>query len=526
MRTIRIVVVSSSDVQDERVAVRRVAEEVNDIIQSVRADLSIELIICGNNGVMGAVPTEVTREKIDPDLEVLNADIVIGIFWRAFEKPLLNAASDPEHQIRLAYTVRQQSRRPDIWLYFNSAPAAPRTSQEAEQWVRVLKFKEDVSEHGSVREYNGPGDFERTLLFDLIGVVVQEPSRTDDSMARPDDEITFTVETTPALAAAEGFTERTGDIVLKFRVPARFIGRETFLTIRVFFNTSVSNRLLIGRVTDSVISTESGKVLAKGKVSGNELLFESIPIVCSRADRATSLTIKNMLVNANGIADPGKIYASVVAEGETRIAPPKEPVLVGIVNRVLSFVVLQTRPPVLRRSEPAPPTAIASLQFAERFAGAFRYRNETMIGTRLKAVFSVPKGVRLFVATTPLGIPAHATLIASEAGRADVVSPIFHMAGVPVAEVSTTSWLRYATWELNIPAQSGLLYEFPVFVAYDTNSQADLQESGLGSVGGSLAPNPTMGAFSASQAAVPSPTMPVPRYADTSMMHAFFEIIP
>lgn len=322
MTTIRIFIASPGDVQDERQAVRRVAEQVNRTIEKVRGDLHLEVIGWETDAIPG-MHEKGPQGKIDDELEIVNVDIVIGIFWRRFGTAVPGAASGTEHEIRHAHAAWQKHRRPDIWLYFNSAPGSPKTSDEAEQWVRVLKFKEEFSGHGIVRDYGGSSAFEHVLFFDLIGLVVREPSKTIDTRS-VEDQIGFTVEADPVLVAAEGYTEKTSDLTLRFKVPQQFVHRTINLSIRVFLNATITNRVLYGHTTDFLVLSQTGEVLAESEVAGSSLFFRDIELRCHRGDGIASLLIKNILANANGISVPGKIMAQVVAEADVPIAKSSE----------------------------------------------------------------------------------------------------------------------------------------------------------------------------------------------------------
>jgi hypothetical protein len=66
-------------------------------------------------------------------------------------------------------------------LYFNQAPYSPRTSDEAEQWNRVLKFKEGFPREGLWWHYNGKDNFAETVrrhLRKFITMQVSLPSTT------------------------------------------------------------------------------------------------------------------------------------------------------------------------------------------------------------------------------------------------------------------------------------------------------------------------------------------------------------
>lgn len=158
-------------------------------------------------------------------------------------------------------------------------------------------------------------------------------------------------------------------------------------------------------------------------------------------------------------------------------------------------------------------------------AGGFQLQNRHQPGTRLKAAFYSPEGVRLYVGTDASGFPGSALLTANEPGPFAPVSATKTLDGIPVAPVARLPWtgVHCAVWEVIRPSRE--LYEFPIFVEYGYNPQDNLPRLGTASVLGS-SPNATHGAFSASCQSSASPELPIPRYVDTSRSTFLFQIVP
>ena len=83
---------------------------------------------------------------IDERMQISDADLVVGIFWKCFGTPNGDASSGTEHELRRAWEAWRERGRPDVMVYFCRRKGAPATSDEAEQWQRVLRFR-DVAWH-------------------------------------------------------------------------------------------------------------------------------------------------------------------------------------------------------------------------------------------------------------------------------------------------------------------------------------------------------------------------------------------
>ena len=161
VRVLRVVVASPCDVQAERDALAGVLEELND---GIAGELGLELKLCrweiearpavDGNGVQG---------PIDAALRIEDSDILIGIFWRRFGTPTKDAGSGTEHEINLACEAWERTGRPEIMVYFNEQPYTPKSAEEAEQWGRVLAFRERFQRKGLSWSYDGTADFVRLV---------------------------------------------------------------------------------------------------------------------------------------------------------------------------------------------------------------------------------------------------------------------------------------------------------------------------------------------------------------------------
>jgi Domain of unknown function (DUF4062) len=142
VEVIRVVVVSPGDVAAEREAVVDLVDELNHrLARSLGCQLSLWR---WETDARPGLHLEGPQGLIDERMEIDDADVVIGIFWKRFGTPTADAASGTEHELRKAWAAWRARGRPDVMVYFSQRPAAPATSAEAEQWQRVVKFREEL----------------------------------------------------------------------------------------------------------------------------------------------------------------------------------------------------------------------------------------------------------------------------------------------------------------------------------------------------------------------------------------------
>jgi TIR domain len=177
-KILRVVVVSPGDVQMERDALYGIAAEIN---RATAADRGIRLELARwETDAYPGFHLEGPQGLIDPILRIADSDVVIGIFWKRFGTPTFEAGSGTEHEIQIAYEAWQRSGAPQIMVYFNERPSAPGSSAEADQWARVLRFKETFSKEGLWWTYKGRAQFEKLVRNHLSQFVRDHfPIQTD-----------------------------------------------------------------------------------------------------------------------------------------------------------------------------------------------------------------------------------------------------------------------------------------------------------------------------------------------------------
>jgi tetratricopeptide (TPR) repeat protein len=161
VKTLRIVVASPSDVQEERRTVERVATELNN---SLGGGLNVLLTVSRweTHAFPGFHP-DGPQGLIDEILAIPDCDIFVAIFWKRFGTPVNDAASGTLHEFRLAYEAWKKLQRPAIMFYFNDTPYTPKNAEELSQCGRMIEFKSAFPKEGMWCTYQGVPAFEQLL---------------------------------------------------------------------------------------------------------------------------------------------------------------------------------------------------------------------------------------------------------------------------------------------------------------------------------------------------------------------------
>ena len=86
-----------------------------------------------------------------------------------FGTPTKSAGSGAEHEFLTAYEAWKKAKRPQIMMYFKDAPYSPKTSEETEQWGKVLDFKVNFPKEGLWWPFIETGEFEKLVRQHLSG---------------------------------------------------------------------------------------------------------------------------------------------------------------------------------------------------------------------------------------------------------------------------------------------------------------------------------------------------------------------
>jgi len=312
-----------------------------------------------------------------------------------------------------------------------------------------------------------------------------------------------------------------------------------------------------------------------------------LPPVTTGAARVFRIT--NVRANVAGLGTAGlpgttQLVASVSISGSTSL-PVNNPVLIaGFVQAGLTTAA-SNGGNLAQCGGSTSPASLGTLRYSENFATAFKtrvaptsssaysgqqgtgvlqnvpgtiYNSESGFvtnalpgagladfGTRLKAVFNnVPAGVRIFVTTTnvingnnvaqPAGnsTTPFAQLIVSETSPdsngliplASSTTSVNSGNGI-LAEVPIVNGTGTAVWEVvNANSSSADVLSFGFYQQFTANPGSNSPAPGTSTVNLSYAPTPP-NAFSASDGAKASATLPIPRFADLSTASNTFTIV-
>jgi hypothetical protein len=307
--------------------------------------------------------------------------------------------------------------------------------------------------------------------------------------------------------------------------------------------------------------------MVKGQVFGNQAVFPGVPVNPPGANVYRVYRITNVRANAFGVAGPGVIplFAIIAASGNVNFPISNPFQLVGFVRNALSEPTIapaSLRQCVVHPVSPSPDSgssmtfaAAVDIKVSELFATAFRPRDSagdqnqpgfihnTESGFYADATASLPDGigkradyatrVKLVFNNVPSGVSVWVdqngfksgvrdplvTLTASETGLYSPVTPDDgHLAEVPLSFGSGTAVFEVQD---SVPYLIDSL-TFKVYVSYVPDFPDGSPAPGTGLVNVSFAPTPP--AFFIRAGSSASATLPLPRFADTSVQRALFTV--
>ncbi len=157
VHVLRVVVASPGDVQPERNALVEVAEELN---RGIAGDRALRIDISRwETDVYPGFHIEGPQGLIDLSLSIEDCDLLIGIFWKRFGTPTVDAKSGTEHEFRKAYEAWKRNNRPQLMIYFKEKPYWPKASEEIYQLGLVFDFRHDFPPEGLWSTYTEKSQF-------------------------------------------------------------------------------------------------------------------------------------------------------------------------------------------------------------------------------------------------------------------------------------------------------------------------------------------------------------------------------
>src|SRR5918997_2388529 len=154
-RYIRVVLVSPGDVARERAVAQAVGGELN---RGVAGDRGCQLLLWRwETDARPGMHLEGPQGLVDELMDIQDADVVVGVFWKRFGTPTSEAQSGTAHELRRAWTAWKKDGRPEVMVYFCTRAYSPSTVDELVQWQHVLEFRDELPEqplfwkYGAVR---------------------------------------------------------------------------------------------------------------------------------------------------------------------------------------------------------------------------------------------------------------------------------------------------------------------------------------------------------------------------------------
>jgi Domain of unknown function (DUF4062) len=179
--SVRVFVASPGGVEDERVAVRAIADELNVALQ--RHGWQIVARGWEERGPTGG------RAQADINADVRSCDVFVGILHDRWGRPTGEHGSGFEEEWTVALERHQASGRPDLWLYFKalSNDAADRAKDDA-QLAAVVRFRKEV-EDGELafhKTFADAEEFAALLRVRLLAEVFDVTGLTRTDLAQID----------------------------------------------------------------------------------------------------------------------------------------------------------------------------------------------------------------------------------------------------------------------------------------------------------------------------------------------------
>lgn len=178
---------SPGDVASERDLVVRIVEEYNATVGAAHG-VRVQVVRWETDARPGWGKDG--QAMINGLIEGRNHALFVVIFWNRFGTPTPRAKSGTLEEFNLAVKQRL-GKRPEIMLYFNSAPATLNSEKELDQRKEVLAFKAGIKD-GLYGTYKGKAAFAKKFradygkwLMEEIGALEKPPRRSKTNASAP-----------------------------------------------------------------------------------------------------------------------------------------------------------------------------------------------------------------------------------------------------------------------------------------------------------------------------------------------------
>jgi hypothetical protein len=167
-KTLRVVIASPRDVDRERSRVKAVLEELN---RGIADHLGFILVPwMWETDSHPGLHLEGPQGRVDEEMQITNADLVVGIFWTRFGSPVSDARSGTEHELRLAWQSWRDTGRPQVMLYFKHGRASV-DQIDADQLRAVQQFRKETPKEQLWKTFTSISQFQQVLREDITAFV-------------------------------------------------------------------------------------------------------------------------------------------------------------------------------------------------------------------------------------------------------------------------------------------------------------------------------------------------------------------
>lgn len=171
MESIRIMIASPGDVNDERINADRIISDFKDVIRG--QGYSVETF----RWEVDSYPSfhkKGPQGKIDEIAKITDLDIFVGIFWSKLGSKLPNSnETGTEHEFRLAYEGWKKNSKPNIMFYFKNKAIPLADKNILKSSLKVMEFKENFPVEGLYWEYEKTSEFERLFNKHIMKAVFE-----------------------------------------------------------------------------------------------------------------------------------------------------------------------------------------------------------------------------------------------------------------------------------------------------------------------------------------------------------------
>lgn len=169
VQQLRVVLVCPLDVREERTVAHAVIAELNRTIAGERG-CTVKLAHWKDDARPG-INAAGRQGLINEEMDVRDADIVVGVFWKRFGTPTGDEGSGTAYEIKRAFAAWADTGRPEVMVYFCERAYFPSSEEESKQQQAVLRFRQDLPEEVLHWAYESVVQFEKALREHLTRVL-------------------------------------------------------------------------------------------------------------------------------------------------------------------------------------------------------------------------------------------------------------------------------------------------------------------------------------------------------------------